>query len=253
MAVLVVPIAGVVRAQELIDVGGHRMEILRAGQGTPTVVFESGITDLRLWSGIQPRVAEFTSTVSYSHSGIGGSQASGGSRSPDRVVQELHDLLGRAGLQPPYVLVGHSMGGLYARLFAIKYPRDVSGLVLVDGAHERQVREFTRLDSSFLRLREAGLKALEPGPRAEMDGLATVLSTGELGTTDKLPDVPMVVLTSTHSTPPTIPGAAETMARAARGDLPVVDIRHAHRHVAQRTPHPEGRAGSRGERNSLGR
>ena len=90
----------------------------------------------------------------------------------------------------------------------MKYPGDVSGLVLVDGAHERQVREFTRLDSSFLRIREAGLKALEPGPRAEMDGLATVLSTGDLGASDKLPDVPMVVLTSTHSTPPTIPGAA---------------------------------------------
>ena len=198
-----------VRAQELIDVGGHRMEIVRFGQGTPTVVFESGITDLRLWSGIQPRVAAFAATVSYSHSGIGGSQPSGGSRTPDRVVQELHDLLGGAGVRPPYVLVGHSMGGLYARLFAVRYPSEVSGLVLVDGAHERQVREFARLDSVFLRIREAGLKSLEPGPRAEMDGLATILSSGDLGTTDKLPDVPMVVLTSTRSTPPMIPGAAK--------------------------------------------
>ena len=201
--------ARAVRAQELIDVGGHRIEILRSGQGTPTVVFESGIADFRLWSAVQPRVAAFAGTVSYSHSGIGGSQASGGSRAPDRVVQELHDLLAQAAVRPPYVLVGHSMGGLYARLFAIKYPNEVSGLVLVDGAHERQVREFTRLDSAFLRIREAGLKSLAPGPRAEMDGLATILSSGDLGTTDKLPDVPMVVLTSTRSTPPTIPGAAK--------------------------------------------
>jgi pimeloyl-ACP methyl ester carboxylesterase len=196
-------------AQESIDVGGHKIEISRAGRGGPTVVFEAGITDLRLWGGIQPRIAEFAATVSYSHSGIGGSEPSGGARPPERVIRELHTLLSRAGLEPPYVLVGHSMGGLYARLFAIMYPREIAGLVLVDGAHERQVREFTRLDSSFLRIREAGLRSLDPGPRAEMDGLAQILATGELGVPGKLPDVPMVVLTSTHSTPPTIPGAAK--------------------------------------------
>ena len=196
-------------AQELLDVGGNKIEILRSGQGVPTVVFESGITDLRLWSGIQPRVAEFASTISYSHSGIGGSQLASGPRTPDRVVEALHALLAQAGARPPYVLVGHSVGGLYARLFAMTYPHEVSGLVLVDGAHERQVREFTRLDSGFARLREAGLKALEPGPRAEMNGLTTVLSTGILEAPNRLPDVPMVVLTSTRSTPPTIPGSAK--------------------------------------------
>ena len=224
-----------VHAQELVDVGGRHLEIVRSGHGRPTVVFESGITDLRIWSGIQPRVAAFAATVSYSHSGIGRSQPSQGSRAPDRVVQELHDLLGRAGARPPYVLVGHSMGGLYARLFAIRYPSEVSGLVLVDGAHERQVREFTRLDSAFIRIREAGLKSLEPGPRAEMDGLATILSSGDLGTTDKLPDVPMAVLTSTRSTPPSIPGAAKVwrelhdeIFRSATHGMHVVTSRSGH-------------------------
>lgn len=67
-------------SQELVDIGGHKLEIVRSGQGAPTVVFESGITDLRLWSGVQPRVAEFASTISYSHAGIGGSQVADAGR-----------------------------------------------------------------------------------------------------------------------------------------------------------------------------
>lgn len=195
------------QAPELVDIGGRTLEVLRVGSGGPSVVFEAGITDLRLWSPVQTRIAAFASTLSYSHAGIGASDREPGPRAPARVVQDLHELLGRSGLAPPYVLVGHSMGGLYARLYAMTYPADVAGLVLVDGAHERQVREFAKLDSSFLKLRETSLRSLESGPRGEMEGLGPVLSAGSLGVATKLPDVPMVVLTSTRSTPPTIPGA----------------------------------------------
>ena len=196
--------------QEMIDVGGGKLQLVRSGQGSPTVVFDAGIVDLRSWTGILPRIAGFTAAVSYSHAGIGGSEKLPGPRSAQRAAEDLHTLLQRAGIQPPYVLVGHSMGGLFARVFATKYPGEVVGLVLIDGVHERQVIEFTRLDSAgFTRRRELGLQGLDPGQRAEIDGLAPILTSGNLGMQAKLPDVPMVVLTSMLSVASQAPGATK--------------------------------------------
>ncbi len=208
---LIMIAASTALGQELIDVDGHKMEIVRAGHGGPTVVFEPGVTDLRLWSGIQPRIAEFTGTLSYSHFGLGRSGPAPGARSAPGIVAELHELLQHTGAKPPYVLVGHSMGGLYARVFAITYPTEVAGLVLVDAVHERQVIEFTRLDpAGFTRRRELGLASLEPAQRAEMDGLAPILvASGILGIPGKVPDVPMVVLTSLTSVSSQAPGAVK--------------------------------------------
>lgn len=202
--------ANTASGQELIDVDGHKMEIVHAGHGVPTVVFEPGTTDLKWWSGIQPRIAEFTSTLSYSHLGLGRSGPAPGARSASLVVAELHALLQRIGVTPPYVLVGSSMGGLYARVFAITYPTEVAGLVLLDPVHERQVIEFTRLDpTGFPRRRQLGLADMEPAQRAEMDGLAPILARGSLGIPGKVPDVPMVVLTSMTSVSSQAPGAVK--------------------------------------------
>ncbi len=206
MAAMIAPAA--VFAQEMVDIGGVKLQMVRSGTGGPTVVFESGIGDLRSWSRALPKVAEFAATVSYSHAGIGGSEVAVAPRSARRSVEELRTLLQNAGIQPPYVVVGHSAGGLLARVFAITYPGEVVGLVLVDGMHERQVLEFTKLDSvGFTRRRALGLASLGPAQRAEMDGLAPILSTGNLGVTGKLPDVPMVVLTSLPSVASQAPGA----------------------------------------------
>ncbi len=194
-------------AQERVSVNGVAMEVVRAGVGGPTVVFESGVTDLNIWAPVRPAVAAFTSTIAYSHAGIGGSGPAQASRSAQQIATELHALLRTLGAPPPYILVGHSMGGLYARVFAMQYPTEVAGLVLVDGSHERQVLEFTRLDSNFTQLRAQGLASLDPAARAEMAGLAPILEQGQ-ALPGRLPDVPLAVLTSTHSTPPMIPGAA---------------------------------------------
>ena len=184
----------------MIDVGGHKLAMTQSGKGTPTVVFEAGVGGPQVWGTLASRVAEFTSAVTYAHAGLEGSEPVTSARTPERIVEELHMLLQRATIPPPYVLVGHSMGGLEARLFAMTYPTEVAGLVLIDGVHERQVLEFTRLDSvGFPRRREAGLKSLDPPQRAEMDGLSRILTTGQLGVPGKLPDVPMVVLTSLRS------------------------------------------------------
>jgi pimeloyl-ACP methyl ester carboxylesterase len=85
----------------------------------PSVVFEAGIGGPQVWGSLVPRVAEFTTAVTYAHAGLGGSEPVTGSRTPEQIVEELHTLLQRAAIPPPYVVVGHSMGGLEARLFAI--------------------------------------------------------------------------------------------------------------------------------------
>ena len=194
---------------EMIDVGGHKLQMTRSGAGAATVVFEAGIGGPSVWGALVSRIATFSTTVSYAHAGMDGSEPAQSPRTPTRLVEELHTLLHRAKISPPYILVGHSMGGLETRLFAMTYPTEVAGIVLIDGSHERQVLEFTRLDPAFVRRREAALNALNPAQRAEMDGLWPILSTGKLNILGKLPDVPTVVITSLLSTSAQGPGAVE--------------------------------------------
>lgn len=115
-------------APELVDVEGRKMEVVRSGTGGPTVVFEAGFAPRDLtWDSVQPLVANFASTLSYAHFGLGSSDAPSAPRSASQIAAELHALLKSIGAKPPYVLVGHSMGGLYTRVFAINYPSEVAG------------------------------------------------------------------------------------------------------------------------------
>jgi pimeloyl-ACP methyl ester carboxylesterase len=98
-----------------------------------TVLFESGIGATSLnWHTIQEGVAGFARTVAYDRSGLGWSDPCRRVPTPANVAEELHALLGSARLRPPYLLVGHSFGGLVMRCFALRYPEEVSGVVLVD-------------------------------------------------------------------------------------------------------------------------
>ena len=114
--------------------GGSRLYVLEKGSGSgPTVVFEAGIGATHLnWFRIQHTVSGFARTAAYDRAGLGWSSPCRSARTPANVASELHEMLARAGIEPPYVLVGHSFGGLVVRRFALMYPAEVSSLVLVD-------------------------------------------------------------------------------------------------------------------------
>jgi pimeloyl-ACP methyl ester carboxylesterase len=107
------------------------------GSGPRTVIFESGLGDtLGAWDAVQPRVAAGCArTVAYDRAGYAGSDPAETTRDAANIVAELRAALASRGLRPPYVLVGHSLGGLYMQYFARNYPREVAGLVLVDSSY----------------------------------------------------------------------------------------------------------------------
>ena len=122
---------------KMVDVGGFRMHLVCEGEGSPAVILDAGAADpWTTWFRVQPEIARVTRVCSYDRAGIGYSDPGPLPRSRRRTVEELRTLLARAGVPPPYVLVGHSFGGLNVRLYASLHPEDVAGLVLEESAHE---------------------------------------------------------------------------------------------------------------------
>jgi pimeloyl-ACP methyl ester carboxylesterase len=118
---------------QLVDVGGYRLHINCTGEGSPTVVIESGWGDMSAsWGWVQPEVAKTTRICTYDRAGLGWSESSPEPRTAREFAKELHTLLAKANEPGPYVLVGHSMGGYTVRVYAHGYPEEVVGLVLVD-------------------------------------------------------------------------------------------------------------------------
>lgn len=117
---------------------GRRMNLHCIGAGSPVVVFESGLSDWSsTWALIQPAVATRTRACSYDRPGMGYSDPSPRLPTPENAVRDLHALLARAGIRGPLLLVGHSLGGFYMKLYAATHPGDVAGMVLVDPSEER--------------------------------------------------------------------------------------------------------------------
>jgi pimeloyl-ACP methyl ester carboxylesterase len=127
---------------QMVDVGGYRLHINCTGTGSPTVVIDAGWGDWSAsWSSwVQPEVAKTTRVCTYDRAGMGWSEAGPLPRNAQQFAIELHTLLHNARIPGPYVLVGHSMGGLPVRVFAHAYAADVAGVVLIESMNPRQAK-----------------------------------------------------------------------------------------------------------------
>ncbi len=131
----------------LVDVGGYRLAIHCIGEGSPAVVLETGLgAPSEYWAPIQQEIAGLTRVCRFDRAGQGKSDPAATSRTCADMVAALRALLHNASIPAPYVLVGNSLGGMNARLYAYQHPEEVAGLVLVDGLHQDQ---FTRIGEAM--------------------------------------------------------------------------------------------------------
>lgn len=148
---------------QLIDVGGRRLHIHCQGAadpGKPTLVFDAGLGESSLtWAGIAPALAETHHVCTYDRAGYGWSDPGPGAPSASVAIADLRTLLRAAGVPGPYVLVGHSLGGLYVRMYAYHHPEEIAGLVLLDPSHEEMT---SRLPPDWqAHVRQTGEQAAE--------------------------------------------------------------------------------------------
>jgi len=145
-----------------------------AGSATVVLIAGGGRT-AKDWVKVQPAVSKFARVCSYDFAGFGesdkaASQARSLIQSVDEVVNDLQGLLEASGERPPFILVGHSVAGIYSRSFVTKFPREVAGLVFVDSAHEEQALRFHELDPNWEALDEESAQwglFVKPGQRLE--------------------------------------------------------------------------------------
>ncbi len=170
--------------------------VVKAGRGSPTVLFEAGVgSGKRIWAPVFNAVSEVTQAVAYDRAGYGQSEVAEGSRDGLQIVLELRAMLEAEGIAPPYVLVGHSLGGTIMKLFAKMYPQDVAGAVLVDARHEEFAQRCQQVGVSRLLYEppEALMRMLTPIARAELS--AARLTMKQARRAGNFPPVPLIVLT----------------------------------------------------------
>ena len=120
---------------EMVDVGGYSLHINCVGQGSPTVVLDAGSGEMSAqWVRVQQEVSNTTRVCAYDRAGMGWSEIGPEPRDARQIFSELHTLLSKAGIEGPYVLVGHSFGGMYMQTYAARYPDEVAGVALVDSS-----------------------------------------------------------------------------------------------------------------------
>ena len=182
---------------QLVDIGGYSLHIHCVGYGSPTIIMDSGLNEFSVqWVEIQSEVSKYGRACSYDRAGFGWSEAGLYPRTSETIIKELHTLLEKARIEGPYVLVGHSFGGMNMRLYAHHFPSEVIGMVLVDAAHEGQSVRVPALQKAseqvlgqfrlLARLTSLGLLALSPNdiPDRGLSGETLAQYRAILATTD---------------------------------------------------------------------
>jgi len=202
------------KMDEMVSVGTHRLHIHCMGEGRPTVVIDTGVGDTsERWASIQTEMAQVTRTCTYDRAGYGASEPGPLPRHSERAADELKELLKNAGVEGPYVLVGHSLGGLNAQVFADRHPELVGGLVLLDPAplafltgqaFPTLYRMFEQQAAELQHAAEAAHQATNAEARAQADYLEAVASehaaiaesAAQVAAIDSFGDIPLVVIGS---------------------------------------------------------
>lgn len=225
---------------QLVDVGGFKLHLHCLGTaptGSPTVIFDAGGGRWSIdWRLIQPTISQTTRACVYDRAGLGWSEASPHPRTSRQMMTELHTLLQNATIAPPYLLVGHSLGGQNIRLYADAYPDEVVGLALIESAHEEQwgrlpagVKEFRDASAQQFRfvahLANLGILRLVPDRLPQIPAMPAALrplytaglvqadyyntfaeevrlvdeSAIQVAATGDVDDLPLVVVTARHS------------------------------------------------------
>lgn len=135
---------------DFYDVEGRQMHIYCSGTGSPTVVMEHAASaSYMLWRRVQPELSQVTRVCSYDRAGHGWSQPRSAPRDAETIVRELHSLLEQADVKPPFVMVGHSAGGLYVREYGREFPAELAGVVLIDASSPQQIDELPGWRASY--------------------------------------------------------------------------------------------------------
>ena len=185
------------KGDQSAQVQGRTLAYSLSGTGSPTVIFEAGMGDTKeIWAAVAPQVAKSTAVLTYDRAGYGASRVAFDRRSAIEVVADLRGLLEAAGLKPPYVLVGHSLGGLYMQYFARQYPGEVVGLVLVESTHWDQQARMEKESPATAAMTTVLVRSMPSHVRSEYEGSEL---TGQQVRNSPLPTgIPIVVLTGTH-------------------------------------------------------
>ncbi len=189
-----------------VDVGGYKLRMKMAGTGAPTIVLDCGFGDgLEVWDEVFPEVARFARVIAYDRAGLGKSEPGPEPRSFIQIATELHTLLHRANIVPPYVLVGHSMGGANVRAFAHLFKDEVAGIVFVDPINEN-IWSFVgqKEREAEIARQEAAVKDAPAGVKGEWRFSKGEALNGfpQLSSFGKPPDVPMMLLVAGRDRPP---------------------------------------------------
>lgn len=198
----------------LVDVGGYRLHLLCLGTGSPTVVLDAGLGGTSLdWSLVQTEIGQTTRVCAYDRAGMGWSEAGPAPRTPSTVARELHTLLTNAGIEGPYVLVGHSLAGKNVRLFTQFYPEQVAGLVLIDARSEYVDARTSPADERAFQFIYAALTGVYRGARSV--GLMRLVGANVVGSPAQSLETRTAIAMIGYAPGSLDAGAAEARERAA--------------------------------------